>query len=228
MSGRAYDEHGPYDVDYSSLTAPPPPSRPIPSAYDDPYAESYNSPVVTEPEGPPRSDVPRASSSSIDHDRPSRGRRRGNRGRGHGDRGQRGRGRARRYPISPTPSIPPDQSASHTALHLEEYSPLYPAQDMRRTIPSQNLYPMYQVSQSQDYLPQYGVQPHINPRFASAFGLSMYPSPSLAPQGYSGSQGYPGPPGFSQGQYGTSANWSDEWNGPMQDRSSTSRSGASR
>ena len=226
MSGHAYDEHGPYDIDYSSLTGLSSPSRPIPTAYDDPYADSYNSPDVAEPEVLPNTDVPRASLSSIDLDRPSRGRKRGNRGRGYGERGHHGRGRARnagrRYSMSPASSMPSDQSASYSTPHHEEYSPLYPSQDMLRPMPSQNSYPTYQP---QNYSQPFGVQPHINPRFASAFGLSMYPPLSSAPQGYDGTQGYLGPHGSSQGQYGTSEIWTDEWNVPMQNRS---QSGAGR
>jgi hypothetical protein len=157
MNGHAYDEHGPYDIDYASLTGLPSSSRPVPTAYDDPYADSYNLPLpdVPEPEAPPSTDVPRANSSRLSQDRPLRGRRRGNRGRGHGDRGHHGRGRGRNagrsYPMSPALSMPPDQSSSYSTLHHEEYSPLYPEQDLQRQMPSQDSYPMYHVSQHQDY-----------------------------------------------------------------------------
>lgn len=213
MNGHAYDEHGPYDVDYASLTGLPSSSRPVPTAYDDPYADSYNLPLpdVPEPAKPPSTDVPRANSSPIDHERPLRGRRRGNRGRGHGDRGHHGRGRGRNagrsYPMSPALSMPPDQSSSYSTLRHEEYSPLYPEQDMLHS-PSQAMYQPF------------GVQPHINPRFASAFGWSMHPPPSSAPQGYAGAPSYFDPHGLSQGQYGTSTNWTGEWSVPKQDGSS--------
>lgn len=41
FSRNAYDEHGPYDIDY---TAPGPSSRPPPIPYDDPYGDDYTAP----------------------------------------------------------------------------------------------------------------------------------------------------------------------------------------
>jgi H/ACA ribonucleoprotein complex non-core subunit NAF1 len=219
MSGHAYDEHGPYDIDYASLTGLPSSSRPVPAAYDDPYADSYNLPDVAEPERPPSHSVPRPTPPSNDQNRPSRGRGRGSRGRGHGERGHHGRGRAGRRYQSLALSMPPDQSASYSSLHHEEYSPLYPEQDMLRPPLSQNSFSMYHhASPPQNYLPPFGVQPHINPRFASAFGFSMYPPTGSASQDYAGTQGYVDPHGFSQGQYGSS-NLTEEWSIPMQDNS---------
>ena len=223
MSGHAYDEHEPYDIDYAGV---PPSSRPTPSPYDDPYADSYNLPDVTEPEGPMGTTVPRVSSSSVEHLRPSRGRKHGNRGRGFDERGQRSRGRVRnpgrQHQTSPAlPSMPHEWTASSTLPHHEEYSPLYPEQRTLYPMPLENSYPMPYVSQPQNYLQQFGVQPHINPRFASAFGLSMYPSTNSAPQGYTaGTQTYLG---SSQLQYGTT-NWTDGWSVPMRDGSADSRS----
>jgi H/ACA ribonucleoprotein complex non-core subunit NAF1 len=226
LSGDAYDEHGPYDVDYASLTGLASSSRPTPTAYDDPYSDSYNSSEVTEPASP-STGIPRANSSSFGHDldRPPRGRR-GIRGRGVGERRSRGRARnaGPRHQMSPALlSMPSDQAASYsqTLYQHEEYSPLYPEQNTPRPLPLQNLHPTYYAPQPHNYLQPFGVQPHINPRFASAFGLSMYPAPSAAPQGYGGTQGFLNPHGFSQ-EGTSSTNWTADWSLPVQDSSAHS------
>ena len=107
----AYDEHGPYDIDY---TTPGPSSRPAPIPYDDPYGDDYTAPDVADREaaaaaassGTPRDtgagpsygasagDASRGTDRHEGHGR-GRDRDRGGRGGGRGrDRGGlRGRGR---------------------------------------------------------------------------------------------------------------------------------------
>lgn len=213
LSGDAYAEHGPYDVDYGSLSGLPPSSRPTPTAYDDPYADSYNSLDVTESQGALQSSIPRTESPSFEYGRPLRGRRRGNRGRG--ERGHRGHGRGRhagqRHPAISAPVSPsPDQYTTYFQTHrqYDEYSPLYPEQHLPHPMALQNV---HYGSEPQNYLQPF-VQPHINPRFASAFGFSVYPPSS---PGYTPSC----PPDFPHGQYGISNNTADEWSVPAQDGS---------
>jgi hypothetical protein len=105
--------------------------------------------------------------------------------------------------------MPPDQGMSYSQNFRQdgEYSPLYPEQHIPAPMALQNPHPTFYAPPPQNYLEPFGVQPHINPRFASAFGLSMYPPPNSTPQSYASA---PSPHGFPQGQYGTPSNWTDE------------------
>ncbi|KAF9531912.1 Gar1/Naf1 RNA binding region-domain-containing protein [Crepidotus variabilis] len=219
LNRNAYDEHGPYDIDY---TAPSSSSfsRPTPIPYDDPYGEAYTAPDVADSEVRMEAEQPRRT--TFDHDRPPRGR---GRGRGRGDTGyQRDRGRGRGQgrgrgrdrgsqrhhesrQMSPTsmaiarvtaPGSYPPFTASQ-----QEYSPMYsvqpgnpsfiqPQQDQHHYAPP--LF-MQQVS---------SVQPHINPRFANAYGLAMYPQ-NTQPQ----DQGYSF--GQSQQQSSDTSHWMNTW-----------------
>ena len=216
LSGDAYAEHGPYDVDYSSLTGLPSSSRPTPKAYDDPYADSYNSLDVTESQRSLQIRIP-TESSSFEYGRQLRGRRRGNRGRG--ERGHRGHGRGRhagqRHPVPVSPSADQHTGYSLTQHQYEEYSPLYPDQHLPHPIALQNDHPMNYGSQLQNYSQPF-VQPHINPRFASAFGFSVYPPLSPVSQGYAPAFS---PHDFPHEQYGISSNSADDWSVPAQDGS---------
>ncbi|TFK19963.1 NAF1-domain-containing protein [Coprinopsis marcescibilis] len=80
LSRSAYDENGPYDIDFAAV---PGPSRPRPSAYDDPYANlgENESSALTTPQ------VHGSHDTRMDNRPQARGR-----GRGRG-RGQPGRGR---------------------------------------------------------------------------------------------------------------------------------------
>ena len=195
MLGRsAYDEHGPYDIDFSAT-----PSRPAPIPYDDPYAVSE--PTLSE-----------ASSSTMQQGGPQRQHSRP-RGRGwgsphdqHGARGRGGRSGARGRGGSHHVSDPPSQRFS------DPYDPRNPAPG---TEMSANTYQQpYQqgfggmatggwgypqvpigIPGMMQQPPVFGgqagyqqpfVQPHINPRFAqAAFGFN----PMTSPGGFGGQFG---------------------------------------
>ncbi|KJA28521.1 hypothetical protein HYPSUDRAFT_197370 [Hypholoma sublateritium FD-334 SS-4] len=101
FSRNAYDEHGPYDIDY---TAPGPSSRPAPIPYDDPYGDDYTAPDVADREAAvaaASSGAPRDTGAGPSYGTGADGvRRGGDRHEGHGrgrdrDRGGRGGGRGR-------------------------------------------------------------------------------------------------------------------------------------
>lgn len=215
FSGNAYDEHGPYDIDYTSLPAIPSPSSSRSKLpYDDPYADTYVTPEVVEAPTEPNFSRDR----SFDRDRPLRGRGRGNRSRSYGDRGP-GRGGGQRHPRqrqgarpSPkafSPSTQTTEQVGHPGHHRQqEYSPLYPDQQMPvpYSYPTSSGYQLQpQHVESLGFLPD--VQPHINPRFASAFGFSVHPA--FAGLGRD-------PPSQEQG-YVSPSNWTDEWTIPTSD-----------
>ncbi|KAF8203942.1 Gar1/Naf1 RNA binding region-domain-containing protein [Pholiota molesta] len=58
LSRNAYDEHGPYDIDYA---APGPSSRPAPIPYDDPYGDDYTAPDVADREAAAVPTTPRTA-----------------------------------------------------------------------------------------------------------------------------------------------------------------------
>jgi H/ACA ribonucleoprotein complex non-core subunit NAF1 len=88
LNRNAYDEHGPYDLDFSAG-----PSRPPPIPYDDPYADEYSptAPQVT------THDSPHIRPKSFAHDghHASGARDRGGSGYDQGEGRGRGRGRGR-------------------------------------------------------------------------------------------------------------------------------------
>ena len=211
LEGNAYDEHGPYDLDFNAG-----PSRPPPIPYDDPYADEYPpaASVSTIPSWSASSPSPnhsehRTSVHGTRHDRAheqglGRGRGRGwGRGRGReNDRLRSGRQiradstRSQRSnsasetswdvarspdasydppiprPLSPTSltiahatgQLPDGLNMSMPHLHVNNETWSY--QDTRfHQGTSLHFY-------TQGFPPPF-VQPHINPRFASAFGLHM-------------------------------------------------------
>lgn len=104
LGKNAYDERGPYDIDFSSAG----PSRPPPVPYDDPYSNEYNAELLDSDTIPDVTTEP--SNDHHDHTSPKRDSERGmGRGRGRGwgrgrggldresrrDSGGRGRGRGR-------------------------------------------------------------------------------------------------------------------------------------
>ncbi|KAG1783563.1 Gar1/Naf1 RNA binding region-domain-containing protein [Suillus placidus] len=185
-----YDAHGPYDDGYRVAG----PSRPAPIPYDDPYADEVKVDIVKYEEdlsGP--STEARLSGREPERNfGDSRGRGRG-RGRGQGggarDRGRgRGRGRPDRGRRSWGESRWSQQNP--TAPSMESYQtstsmPQSPTSDERERgtnqpvgIPSYSSQP-FSPSQTWGYQPggfQASVQPHINPRFASAFGYNGPPA----------------------------------------------------
>jgi len=223
FSGNAYDEHGPYDIDYTSLPAIPSSSSSRSTLpYDDPYADSYVAPEVVEAPSEPTFSRDR----SFDRDRPTRGRGRGNRSRSYGDRGSGrggGRGRGQRHPRqhqearpSPKAFLPSTQTTEQVGYpghhRQQEYSPLYPDQQMRGPIP---MHHSYSTSSGYQHQPQYteslgfllDIQPHINPRFASALGFSVHPTFA----------GHVRNPPSQEQAYTSPSNWTDEWTIPTLD-----------
>ncbi|KAK0481751.1 Gar1/Naf1 RNA binding region-domain-containing protein [Armillaria novae-zelandiae] len=161
-SNSAYDDHSPYDLDYSASTG----ARPPPMPYDeDPYAD-------VSPVPPPQSssnwqsEIPSGSVPST-----SSGLRPPRRGRGQG-RGRRQQNRIERpqYDVI-SPQVPTD--------HGFQYSP------------ATEFDPYHQATM---------VQPHINPRFAAAFGMAYPPgqNPYAAPDQY-WSQGWGAGGGYGPG-----------------------------
>ncbi|KAF7784155.1 hypothetical protein Agabi119p4_320 [Agaricus bisporus var. burnettii] len=175
----ASDDKGP--IDYGAG-----PSRPAPQPYDDPYSNAYD-PV--EPE--------KSAGSPKDHSRPQIEQSRPSTYRGGRPPRGRGRGRGRRYSTDsdrisgrgtgPLPQLSP------SGMKLEEYDPrmpheappsLYPQDPSWVYPPTQGFnqfhnqpYMFPGLPYQQTYAsPSAFVQPHINPRFASAFGLQMSPT----------------------------------------------------
>jgi len=190
FSGRnPYDEVGPYDADYGLSAS----SRPAPIPYDDPYSDAFNgastsTSTSTEPfkfQGSGNAD--RRSSSGFSEQSNRRGRGRG------GDRGRRrgGRGNWRESSESRSISIPPQPydpsvpvpvpSASPTSATANPTLPFFhhqaPMPQMTPwAYPSQNFAGMGMGiggMQSQHMQQPGFIQPHINPRFASQFGMGM-------------------------------------------------------
>ncbi|KAF9245834.1 NAF1-domain-containing protein [Melanogaster broomeanus] len=197
-----YDAHGPYDDDYHVAG----PSRPPPVPYDDPYAEPANLDVH----------LPRAGSDAGTNGERFRGRgygrqsSRSSRDRGSG-RGARGRGDRNRQPARRDHRS--NSIASQETFHSSTFSPTSPAMERGTEFgqfpDSSSGYSVARpASNSWDYQQQstmqgqnYQVQPHINPRFASAFGFSLPAAhgPWVAPQTMAYSMSQP------------QQNWVDQW-----------------
>lgn len=198
-----YDAHGPYDDDYRVSG----PSRKPPFPYDDPYAEPAYEMMDQEPDD---SASGRLQSSAEGRHFEARGRGRGHRGRGHGREGRGHRGRMQRgrpgwsrgstasrepsdlnyYPPSLTPGTPEDAAVEHFAGN----APMYSSTPWSYQQPGSLQSPNYQLP----------VQPHINPRFASAFGITL---PANIGQ-WSSQQGQQAAPYYmAQAQQ----NWSAPW-----------------
>ena len=217
------------DLNYGSS-----PSRPTPQPYDDPYSDAYNQPGTSTsaatssvPAPPPPGGHPvrgnRGRGRGRDDHRPpyhrergrGRGRAHGHGGHGHGHGRGRGRGRGAQRgqagqshrvgehgprPISP-PSVILAQAASTQtgAGGSSDYTPYSPQLQQQQFGFAQS-YP----SVPQPYVsPQ--VQPHINPRFAEQFGLSvdmMQQQPYYAYNQYA--------PVYDNGAEG---GWEGQWNG---------------
>ncbi|KIK94144.1 hypothetical protein PAXRUDRAFT_33679 [Paxillus rubicundulus Ve08.2h10] len=171
-----YDAYGPYDDDYHVAG----PSRPLPIPYDDPYAEPAGLDIH----------VPDAESDiGIDKER-RRGRvydrefSRASRDRGSG-RGTRGRGDRQRQPWSISrrvasqgthpsthPPFPATSGEAERATGHGQFPDIRSAYSPAR--PASNSWAFQQPNNMpvQNYQ-QPCVQPHINPRFASAFGFNL-------------------------------------------------------
>ncbi|KAG1757215.1 Gar1/Naf1 RNA binding region-domain-containing protein [Suillus lakei] len=197
-----YDAHGPYDDGYRVAG----PSRPAPIPYDDPYADEVKVDIVKYEEdsnGPSTEARPsgrepersfgdsrgRGRGRGRGHDRGGGARDRGRgRGRGRPDRGRRSWGESRWSQQNPTASsVEPYNTSTSTSL-----SPTSDEMEHGTTQPVG--IPGYSPSQSFSPSPTWGyqpggfqghsfgqqqqqsVQPHINPRFASAFGFNGPPA----------------------------------------------------
>ena len=216
--GTAFDAYSPYDADYG--VAPP---RPPPMPYDDPYADecTSTSPTMVTTEDTKHREIPplgHKSFSFTERGRPrGRSKRDESRGRGH-RRGQRGRASgsshwSRQSPMSKEESVEPysphdprpftsgpmahEASGQNTFATPYAYQPPYiqglGAWPGSPPVPGQAF-----GFSAQGYQQQSTVQPHINPLFASAFGLNLYSSPYGQ---------FPQQPQFHQhGQ-----TWTDDW-----------------
>ncbi|KIK49482.1 hypothetical protein CY34DRAFT_69361 [Suillus luteus UH-Slu-Lm8-n1] len=195
-----YDAHGPYDDGYRAAG----PSRPAPIPYDDPYADEVKADIVKyeEDSNSPSTEARlfgREPEKIVgDHRGRGRGRGRGHdRGGGARDRGRgRGRGRQRSWGESrwsqPNPTAPSMESyntstsipQSPTSNEIERTInqpvgiPGYSSQPFSPS-PTWNYQPGgfqgHQFGQQQQHQQQ-SIQPHINPRFASAFGFNGPPA----------------------------------------------------
>ncbi|KAK0465542.1 Gar1/Naf1 RNA binding region-domain-containing protein [Desarmillaria tabescens] len=165
-SNSAYDDHSPYDLDYSASA----PTRPPPMPYDeDPYADIS---LVPSSQGSfnCQSDTPSESAPST-----STGRRPP-----HRDRRGRGQGRGRQQ---------------QNRVERPEY-------DAITQVPSHHGF-QYNPAEFHTYQQTAMVQPHINPRFAAAFGMAgmTYPhgqNPYVTPDQY-WSQGWGTGGGYGPG-----------------------------
>lgn len=238
LNKSAYDEHGPYDLDYDAG-----PSRPTPKPYDDPYSDAYNAPK-SEDVGTsgrhPRTDGERtrpfgSRDRDFSHLADSRGR---GRGRGRGKRGTNVRGsfsRGNRYP-------PFNNSVGADS---EEYDPRMPLESLPSPhLQEHNSYPfsfvppaanasadptwgysnqaLGQSQNQQPYLypgpsyhapyvqPSTFIQPHINPRFASAFGLRAASDTPAYTHASPASTTTPPISTLAQG-------WTEQWSVPVTD-----------
>ncbi|KAJ3567332.1 hypothetical protein NP233_g6429 [Leucocoprinus birnbaumii] len=225
LNKSAFDEHGPYDLDYGAG-----PSRPTPKPYDDPYSDSYSptslggtsadydSRMGSRPERPIKQD------RSFSHSSQSHSRTRG-----------RGRGRGRRGSDYARGSFARDGSHHHrssvTSGVIDAYDPRMPQDSLPAPFMQAQSSPTFQFTPSmssatwgypdtsfgqmqnqQPYMfsgqsyqnplvpPSTFVQPHINPRFASAFGFQM-----AATNSATNTSATPVP----QGQ-----GWTDQWTVP--------------
>jgi H/ACA ribonucleoprotein complex non-core subunit NAF1 len=193
-----YDAHGPYDDGYRAAG----PSRPAPIPYDDPYADEVKVDIVKYEEdlnGPSteaRLLVREPERQFGDNRGRGRGRGRGHdRGGGARDRGRgRGRGRQRSWgesrwsqpnPVAPSmephntsTSIPlsPTSDEIERAINQPVGVPNYSSQPFSPS-PTWGYQPGgFQGHQFGQQQQQQSIQPHINPRFASAFGFNGPPA----------------------------------------------------
>ncbi|KAJ7193297.1 Gar1/Naf1 RNA binding region-domain-containing protein [Mycena pura] len=213
-----YGDHSAYDEDFGAG-----PSRPAPMPYDDPYSDEYNNvpPADLEPPSLPPLPTPHSRTNSFQDGssgrsrgrqrglgRPEgsgrgRGRERGRGGRGWGDNNhtsrrseERGRemsepyGRHPQRPLSPT-----TMAIARATGQFPDGSDFSPHSASGTPAASWTFDPSQQFNVG---YPSPFVQPHINPRFASAFGLNVYPQPQPQPYYYQ--------PALSAG-----GGWNNEW-----------------
>ncbi|KAF5388516.1 hypothetical protein D9757_004697 [Collybiopsis confluens] len=216
MSNNAYDEIGPYDLNYDESL-----SRPVPVPYDDPYADEFETASAPSTSNSVTSTLSTSTSSVASALRPQRRSSGELRGRGRGkanysqkNQNRRGRGRGGGYQSSGSSSHQQALPRGSTNGFSSTNGVLGGSSDAQ---PLPQLYPQYPISpvgqwpfqilnqSMSDYgatMPYYSapsqrppVQPHINPLFASRFGMGVgmgaFPSGSPVhsqpPHGYTGS-----------------------------------------
>ncbi|KAF8215868.1 Gar1/Naf1 RNA binding region-domain-containing protein [Mycena galopus ATCC 62051] len=217
MERNPYGENSPYDDNFGSGS-----SRPTPIPYDDPYSDEYhNVSAEVEPPAPAppnRSNPARDESEGFAGRGGGGGRGRGRRGRGR-ERGGRGRGipmirseprsaitrgSMEQEPYDPRPHHhPPPRSLSPTSMAIARATGQFPDGSeftgQAHSAPSTPTAPWAFDPQYNFGYPPF-VQPHINPRFASAFGMN-----------FDFQQAQPHPAPYYQPPPPTGGNWTDEW-----------------
>ncbi|KAF9074867.1 Gar1/Naf1 RNA binding region-domain-containing protein [Rhodocollybia butyracea] len=258
FTNNAYDEVGPYDLNYDA-----PVSRPAPMPYNDPYADEFaaegqhssSSSAISNANTndasalrPQRRSANREGSGRRDDGHRGRGRGRGN-GNGNGNRGHQNRrgggntnrgGRGGSFNASGASN---QHSWSHSSDSLSTNNGIIPGlgvSDPQSQFyhPQSSISPMgmnhaqWSFQNQNQRIPNYGagigpgmsyshqqqfvqgIQPHINPLFASQFGMGgvngmgmgggSYVTQPIPAQGYTGT-----------GAYNTSSegpsHWSDQW-----------------
>jgi H/ACA ribonucleoprotein complex non-core subunit NAF1 len=221
LNKSAFDEHGPYDLDYGAG-----PSRPTPKPYDDPS--------LSADDASPSNGTAASSSSRIQFER-SRSRDRSfsqqSEGWGRGRGGRRGK-RANNHPRGSSGRDGGFPRSTGTAgADAEGYDPRMPQESLPSPLvqgQNSNYAPSMDTSASWDYpsqpfgqlqsqqpfmfpgpsyqtpyaQPSAFVQPHINPRFASTFGFQVAPSAAGYAQGSPMGSTPPGP------------GWAEQWTVP--------------
>ncbi|KAG7099654.1 hypothetical protein E1B28_001480 [Marasmius oreades] len=187
MGKDAYAERGPYDADYGGQA----PSRPAPRPYNDPYSDEFSVPSSsTTASSPIHSASQPGSATGSQLEDEMRNRVRGSRGRG----GQ-GRRRSGVFDRSQNRSQTPSETR-HNDVHASyPFGPQHHAQQYQFPHLQQQMpqWP-YPPNMSTDMqfsgisFQQHSTQPHINPLFASQFGLPMgfgqmqHSPPSMRPE----------------------------------------------
>lgn len=258
FSRNPYDEHGPYDLGFSSE-----PSRPLPVPYDDPYSDTYT-PTTPGPStstnigtsenvgGFSRNQARHGSENHLKEGSIRRGHDRGRgRGRGRGRERQRERGgqdhneygggsyngaedpqrvwgdgnlrgkprtsqpyasRSSHEPHITRPLSPTSLTIARATGQLlggSNYIPQYPypnAGTWGHAVPPFLPGQPFQFEATHGY-PQQLVQPHINPRFAAAFGMNLGIPQSQSPHFASQNGTF----GQVNQNSDTESNWTDEW-----------------
>lgn len=223
LESNPYDDHSPYDDNFGSGPSRPAP-MPYDDPYSDDYNNAAPAPIEQAPPPPRgRTYSIKDDSEGLGGRTRGRGRGRGSgfdrsegRGRGRGRERGRGRGNNDRPPRqdrSWDPAMPRGSMEPYDPHHLHQPRPLSPTSmaiaratgefpdgsgftPQSHSDPSTPTAPWaFDPSQQLNFgYQQPFVQPHINPRFASAFGMNL---------NFQHPQPYYQPPGGS--------NWTDEW-----------------
>ncbi|KIK70657.1 hypothetical protein GYMLUDRAFT_78897 [Collybiopsis luxurians FD-317 M1] len=228
MSNNAYDEIGPYDLNYEE-----PISRPAPVPYDDdPYADEFEGALASSSSKSvahaPSISAPN-NSSALRPQRRSAGRKddaHGGRGQGRSNNNQRnqnrrGGGRGGRGSFNTSGTNHQQAWSQGPASNSEQPQPQFYQQT---STPPVGQWPfqmqnqgvsdygagMYRPAPSQ----QQFIQPHINPLFANRFRVGMGMGGGVYPSGLPAASVQSQPPQGYPGMYTPAeslSNWSDQW-----------------